>query len=135
MAIVAVTAIALSPIGEAIANSATGDPTSWNDGISAGMIQSEIYFVPPGSMILDVALGINDLAEKPNFVLTATDPAGFVIVCGPTPAINSLLVSECVIPAPLAGIWTFTVAAGPIINNPVGYTVFADTGNQTNPDV
>ncbi len=125
--------IAYAPLEEAFA-SHNAEPSMWVNGINAYQTHSYIYNVagPMQYMDMSVALMIKDMEEKPNVKLTARDPTGLVTVCpivagtvGGGPA--NLLVSECFFSPPALGIWTFTITAGAIMNNPVGYAIAADT--------
>ncbi len=110
------------------------EPSMWVNGINAGQTHSYIYMVPPptNNMDMSVALMIKDMEDKPNITFIATDPNGVATVCpialgvaGGGPA--NLLHSECFFTPPAPGIWTFSIVAGPIMNNPVGYAIAADT--------
>jgi len=121
------------PLQDAAASHAA-EPTMWVNGINAGQTHSYIYNVPPPTDFMDmsVALLIKDMEEKPNVRLTATDPAGVVTICPIAPGTAgggpaNLLVSECFFSPPMPGIWTFSIIAGPVMNNPVGYAIAADT--------
>lgn len=110
------------------------EPSMWVNGINAGQTHSYIYNVPGPTDMMDmsVALLIKDMEEKTNVTLWTTDPMGVVTVCpiapftvGGGPA--NLLVSECFFSPPTPGIWTISITAGAIMNNPVGYAIAADT--------
>jgi len=109
-----------------------GEPTMWVNGINDGQTHSYIYNVPAPYLDMSVALLIKDMAEKPNVTLWTTDPFGAVTICpvatitaggGPT----NLLVSECFFSPPAVGIWTISITAAGVTNNPVGYAIAADT--------
>lgn len=129
----AITLLAVSMMApQEVFASHNGEPTMWVNGINQGQIHSYIYNVPAGNLDMSVALLIKDMQEKPNVTLWTTDPLGVVTVCpiapftvGGGPA--NLLVSECFFSPPAPGIWTISITAGAITNNPVGYAIAADT--------
>jgi hypothetical protein len=120
------------PLQEAQA-SHNGEPTMWVNGINSYQTHSYIYAVPAaGDLDMSVALLIKDMEEKPNVTLWTTDPLGVVTVCPIAPGTvgggpANLLVSECFFSPPAPGIWTISITAGTITNNPVGYAIAADT--------
>jgi len=121
------------PLQDAAASHAA-EPTMWVNGINEGQTHSYIYNVPAptDSMDMSVALLIKDIEEKPNVRLMATDPTGVVTVCPIAPGTlgggpANLLVSECFFSPPASGIWTFSITAGGVMNNPLGYAIAADT--------
>ena len=127
--IAAIAAIATGLVAFAIpaeADSATGDPTIWGGSLVLGQVSSELFTVPAGTGLFVTSFEVDTLGEKPNVFMTVTDPFGAVIACPVTPA-TLLHVSECAIPAPVAGVWTVTVGAPTIVAPSVGYTVEADT--------
>lgn len=106
-----------------------GEPTMFVNGINSYSTHSYIYTVNPGTADLDVALQIKDMKEKSNVRLTVMDPAGAVTMCPYTPAGFNLLVAECVISAPMPGIWTLSITSVALGSapEPVGYSIAADT--------
>lgn len=130
MLLLAIAAVAASggfyTFQNAQADSATGGPTEWSGSLVTGQVSIETYTVPAGAAAFNASLQIDTLTEKPNVVLTVTDPFGAVIVCPVIPA-TALTVAECAIGAPLPGVWMVTVAGPTIVAPSIGYTVSADT--------
>jgi len=128
----AVTGLAFGIPPQEAAASHSGEPTMWVNGINKGQTHSYIYTVPSSGLDMSVALMIKDMAEKPNVVLSATNPLGATTIC-PISTVTtagvptSLLVSECFFSPPVPGIWTFSITAMAVTSNPVGYAIAADT--------
>jgi len=132
IAVVASLAV-FAPMGIALA-SHNAEPTMWVNGINAHQSHSYIYMVPGPTHNMDmaVALMIKDMEEKHHVKLSVTDQTGAVTGCPmstvtTTGAQTLLLVSECFFSPPTPGLYTITITAGAIGNNPVGYAIAADT--------
>ena len=131
VAVFAIASMMFAFLPEAAA-SHNAEPTMWVNGINSGQTHSYIYSVTAPNLDMSVALLIKDMQEKQNVTLWTTDPAGVVTVC-PTATVTvgggptNLLVAECYFSPPAVGIWTISITAGAITNNPVGYAIAADT--------